>query len=514
MNESDQTTISWWLKNKLNFDEPMLRDDTTADVCVVGAGIAGLTTAYLLARENLRVVVLDSGTPTYGETSRTTAHLSNALDDRYYNIERWHGEEGAKIAAQSHTTAIDTIERIARDEGIDCEFRRLDGYLFSGPDQDVTLLEHERDAAHRAGLAEVDLASHPRGTKFFGERCLRFPRQGQFNPLKYLNGLLHCIEQQESRVFAQTRVVDIAEGDEIVVTTENGYKVRAKHVVVATNSPINNRVALHTKMAPYRTYVVAGRVRTGTVPAGLFWDNLDPYHYVRTAFGSDGFDTLIVGGEDHKTGQEQHTDDRFVALERWARAHFPQFEQVTHRWSGQVMETIDGLAYSGRNPGSTRNCYVITGDSGMGMTHSTLSAMLVADLIQGRPNPWEKVYEPSRLTLTAALTYAKENFNVARQYLDWGRPSPREDSASVPLNSGCVVHRDGHKIALFRSADGNVHEMSAVCPHLGCIVNWNDTEHTWDCPCHGSRFSATGDVINGPASSPLTPLPSLTKTES
>ncbi|HEU5081646.1 MAG TPA: FAD-dependent oxidoreductase [Opitutaceae bacterium] len=512
MNQSEQQTVSWWLDNKLGFDEAMLRDDTTADVCVIGAGLSGLTTAYLLAKENLRVVVLDAGTPTYGETSRTTAHLSNAIDDRYYNIERWHGQDGAKIAARAHTTAIDTIERIAREENIDCEFTRLDGYLFPAPGESSHVLEQELEAAHRAGLVDVEFHPGPRGASFPSERCLRFPRQGQFNPLRYLDGLIRAIEAQESRIFANSRVVDITEGDEIIVTTENGYKVRCGSVVVATNSPINDRVALQTKIAPYRTYAIAARIRKGSAPKALLWDNADPYHYVRTAQSSETFDTLIIGGEDHKTGQESQTADRFGALERWARAHFPQIESVTHQWSGQVLETLDGLAYAGRNPGSSKNCYVITGDSGMGMTHGTIGAMIVTDLIQGRANAWADTFEPSRITLSAGLTFAKENFNVARQYLDWGRPSESEETAHPPANSGCVVQRGVQKIALFHSADGIMHEMSAVCPHLGCIVHWNDTEHTWDCPCHGSRFNATGDVIGGPATSPLTPILSHAKT--
>lgn len=508
MKTSSGHTLSWWADTPLDFSAPMLRDDTTADVCVVGAGIAGLTTAYLLGQENVHVVVLDSGTLVSGETARTTAHLSNALDDRFYNIERWHGREGAYIAAESHGAAIDLIEKIAREENIECDFRRVDGYLYGAEENSNETLKEELEAAHRAGLRDVAFAPAPNFVNLGGTQCLRFPRQGQFNPMRYLHGLIGAIDSQEARIFGSSRVVEIEEGTEVVVKTENGYKVRAKSLVVATNSPINNRVALHTKMAPYRTYVIAAKVPPGSVPLGLYWDNLDPYHYVRLAESSGTLDTLIIGGEDHKTGQEAHTDAHFENLEKWARLRLPQIQEVTHRWSGQVMETIDGLAYAGRNPGSPENCYVITGDSGMGITHGTLAAKLVTDLIQNRSSRWESVYNPSRITLTAGMTFAEENFNVARQYLDWGKPSASTEVDEIPLNSGRVIQSGLHKLAIFRAPDGTVHEMSAVCPHLGCVVHWNDTEHTWDCPCHGSRFDATGDVLNGPASSSLTPLSS------
>jgi glycine/D-amino acid oxidase-like deaminating enzyme/nitrite reductase/ring-hydroxylating ferredoxin subunit len=496
-------TLSWWADDPFDFSSPMLRDDTTADVCVIGGGIAGLTTAYLLGRENLNVVVIDANDPTQGETARTTAHLANAIDDRFYNMERWHGKDGARLAAHSHGAAIDLIERIAQEEMIACDFRRVDGYLYETTD-DLSTLQEEFEAARRAGIP-VELIDSPAAVPLGGQKCIRFPRQGQFNPLQYLHGMLEVIERQEGRVFGQTRAVDIEDGKEVVVTTDTGRKIRAAQVVVATNSPFNNRFALHTKMAPYRTYVVAAAVPSGSIPAGLFWDNLDPYHYVRLASGNDALDTLIIGGEDHKTGQESHTDSHFDNLERWARVRFPQITRFTHRWSGQVMETIDGLGFIGRNPGGPDNIYVITGDSGMGMTHGTLGAKLVADLIQGRANPWEKLYSPDRVTVSAAFTYAKENFNVARQYLDWAKKPDSNDVADLAPNSGRIIQRGGQKLAVFRRADGTVHEMSAVCPHLGCIVHWNDTEHTWDCPCHGSRFEATGEVLNGPASTPLTP---------
>ena len=501
-------TLSLWADTPLDFSAPMLRDDTSADVCIVGGGMAGVLTAYLLSRENVNVVLLEAGDFGSGETLRTTAHLANAIDDRFYNLERWHGRDAARLAAESHGAAIDLLEQIARDENIECDFRRLDGYLFCADEHPVDRLRDEYAAARRAGLQDVEMVrSLP---SFFppGRSALRFPRQAQFSPQLFLHGVLKCLEPQGVRIFAQTHVTEVQERPELCVVTETGARVRAGAVVVATNSPINNRVTLHTKVAPYRTYAIAAKIPAGSVAPALYWDTADPYHYVRTSPGQDGSDLLIVGGEDHKTGQDQHPEHAFDSLERWTREHFPNAGATVYRWSGQVMETLDGLAFIGLNPGSEGRCYVVTGDSGMGMTHSAIAGKLLTDLIQNRKNPWQELYDPARKPLTAAFTYAKENFNMARQYLDWAKPHEKDDATEVQPNEGCVVQRGLHKVALYRAPDGTLHEHSAVCPHLGCIVSWNSVERTWDCPCHGSRFEATGEVINGPASTGLDPAPS------
>jgi glycine/D-amino acid oxidase-like deaminating enzyme/nitrite reductase/ring-hydroxylating ferredoxin subunit len=499
-------TISWWGNTGLDFSAPKLRSNLQTDVCVVGGGIAGLTTAYLLLRAGRSVVVLDARHPVAGETERTTAHLASAIDDRFYNLERWHGAEGARLAAESHAAAIATIGRIVKEENIGCDFQRLDGYLFCGEGDSLDLLEEECRAARRAGLEQAELVSLA-GPAFLAERtALRFPDQAQFDPVRYLHALVVAIQREGGHVYADTRVAEVKESGETAAITEDGHSVRAKDVVVTTNSPINDRVILQTKIAPYRTYVIAGAVPAGSVPAALYWDTKDPYHYVRLASGAAGYDTLIVGGEDHKTGQVPHTDAAFDALEQWTQARFPMLQAVTNRWSGQIIETIDGLAFIGRYPGGGANCFVATGDSGMGMTHGTLAGLILSDLIVGKSNPWAALYDPARKTVAAGLEFARENFNVARQYLDWGRPAAGRESGHLAKNSGCVIQRGVQKVAVYRDAEGALHELSAICPHLGCIVRWNETEHTWDCPCHGSRYEATGAALNGPTSRGLSPL--------
>ncbi|HYP53105.1 MAG TPA: FAD-dependent oxidoreductase, partial [Pyrinomonadaceae bacterium] len=299
--------VSVWMATEDVPPQPALTADESADVVVVGAGISGLTTAYLLAKEGLSVVVIDDGPVAGGETCHTTAHIVNALDDRYYELERLFGERGARLAAESHTAAITKIEEIVNEEKIDCDFERVDGYLFVPPGEPTDQLGEELRAAHRAGLVEVEYVERVPFDGYNFGAALRFPRQAQFHILKYTNGLLAAVKRLGGRVYTQTHATSIEGGGRARVETEGGASVTAAHVVVATNTPVNDRVAIHTKQAPYRTYVVGARVGPDTVPTMLLWDTADPYHYVRLQKirGEDSdadYDVLIVGGEDHKTG--------------------------------------------------------------------------------------------------------------------------------------------------------------------------------------------------------------------
>lgn len=507
------STISAWMATADVPQAPPLDSDHEADVCVVGAGIAGVTTAYLLAREGRQVTLLDDGLIGGGETCRTTAHLSNALDDRYHVIEWLHGKEGARLAAASHTNAIDTIEEIVAREEIFCDFTRLDGYLFLGPGGRRELLERELEAAHQAGLTGVELLEEPPVPSLGKGPVLRFPRQGQFHPLRYLAGLVRAYQRHGGRVFSGAHVTDVEPGatadDPLQVITRSGPRVTARSVVIATNSPITSRISIHTKQASYRTYAIALRIPRRAIPRALYWDTLDPYHYVRiqTLADSTYSDLLIVGGEDHKTGQADDTEERFARLEAWTREHFPQVQGVEYKWSGQVLETIDGLAFIGPSPNHVPGLYVATGDSGMGMTHGTIAGLLLTDLIAGRPNPWSNLYDPARKTFRAGIDWALENLNVARQYVDHIlSPDEVVDPDAIAPGHAAILRRGIHRIAAYRDESGRLHERSAICTHLGCVVHWNPTERTWDCPCHGSRFDLEGNVINGPAAEPLRPV--------
>ena len=341
----------------------------------------------------------------------------------------------------------------------------------------------------------------------FGE-ALRFPRQARFHALEYTAGLARAIVRMGGRIHTGTCVETVDGGTNAGATATNGARVQAEHVVVATNVPFNHRLAIHTKQAAYRTYVVALRLDPGQVPDALLWDTLDPYHYVRIAPSRNGT-WLIVGGEDRKTGQDEAPLVRFEVLESWAREHFPMAMDVGYRWSGQVIEPIDGLAFLGRHPGFADNVYVVTGDSGNGLTHGTIGGLLVGDLIVEGDSPWRALYAPNRRNLRAADEFLRENLNFVPYYGDWVSAGDIEGLASLGAGHGAVLRRGLHKIAAWRDDTGGLHLHSAVCPHLGCVVHWNDAERSWDCPCHGSRFDArTGDRLNGPADRGLRPIAS------
>ena len=511
MSTDSGRTTSVWMNTEVP-ELPPLTSDMRSTVCVIGAGIAGMTTAYLLARAGRAVVVIDDGPIGGGETGRTTAHLTAALDDRYTEIEKMHGEGGSLIAAESHTAAINRVESIIALEDIDCDFERVDGYLFLGGDDKKDLLEEELRAAQRAGLSDVKLVERTPLDFFDTGPALKFPRQAQFHPLKYLNGLARAIIRDGGHIYCGTHADKIEDGEPAKITTSSGHVITADDIVVATNTPVNDWVIIHTKQAPYRSFVIGARVPRGSIPRGLYWDTPDPYHYIRlqdaenSSGGREEHEILIIGGEDHKTGQANDADERFRCLEEWARARFPMIGEIEYRWSGQVMEPVDYMGFIGKNPGNDEHIYIATGDSGNGMTHGTVAGILLTDLILGRKNSWSSLYDPSRISLRATPEFAKENLNVAKQYADYLNDEEAPNVDAIQPGTGAVVTVGKKRIAAYRDEAGALHQCSAICTHLYCIVNWNSAEKSWDCPCHGSRFDPYGKVMNGPAISPLPPV--------
>jgi glycine/D-amino acid oxidase-like deaminating enzyme/nitrite reductase/ring-hydroxylating ferredoxin subunit len=495
------STQELWI-NDLELDlVPETRQRIQADVCVVGAGIAGLTAAYWLSKAGKNTVIVDPAPVRGGQTRMTTAHLASVIDDRFFEIERIHGEEGTRLAAQSHARAINAIEDIVLAEQIDCDFTRLDGYLILGAAGDGDLLDKELDAARKTGVMKVERLPKAPLSYFDTGPCLRFAHQGRLHPMRYLAGLAGACQRRGTR-FVVDRALQISGGSGARVVCEGGAEIRCEAIVVATNSPVNNLFALHTKMAPYRTFAIGIEADRQAMPDMLLWDMEDPYHYIRWATG-DGAPVLIVGGEDYKTAHEHDDEARIARLESWARDRFGALGSTKYRWSGQVMETIDGLAFIGRNPADHDNVFVIAGDSGMGMTHGTIGGEIVSDLVLGRESPFAELYSPSRKPLGAIESFLKENLDVAAQYASWATAGEVDSEQEIPAGQGAVIRRGLKKIAAYRDPSGTLHECSAICTHLGCIVGWNPTSESWDCPCHGSRFSPLGEVIQGPATKDL-----------
>ncbi|MBB2686710.1 UNVERIFIED_ORG: hypothetical protein GGD47_004324 [Rhizobium etli] len=502
MNASDERTVSLWSCIEVAPDAAPLARNEDFDVVIVGSGIAGMSIAYELAAAGQKVAVLDRGRIGGGMTARTTAHLASVCDDYFSELIGLRGEELARLYFQSHSAAIGRIEAIQAAEHIACDFRRLDGFLFPASGGEEADLRRELEAGLKIGIAVEEVAGLPL-SGHADTPALRYPDQATFHPLKYLRGLAAGIRARGGTLYCETIVDKVEETDSGVrVGTNSGLTVTARWAIVATNSPINDRVALHTKQAPYRTYAKAFEIARGIVPDGLYWDTEDPYHYVRLHPGDDESDFLIVGGEDHKTGTADNADDRFAALTSWIRGLVPDLGAETHRWSGQVMETIDYAAFIGRNPGNER-LFVVTGDSGEGMTHGVVASFLISEAILGGGSPWRELYEPSRKTVSAVGNYLAENATMIKNFAEYVAPGEVESVDRLRPGEGAIVRKGMTKIAAFRSDDGTLHRRSAACTHVGCHVHWNSLERCWDCPCHGSHFAVDGTVLNAPAVSPL-----------
>jgi len=482
-------------------DAARLKQNITADTVVIGSGIAGLSTAYELSGQGQKVVVLDRGKIGCGMTARTTAHLTANNDDGFRAMVDRRGVEVSKQFYLSQAAAITRIETIQEAESIDCDFRRVDGFLFPGPQSDKSDLDDEREACKQVGMPVEPGVGLPFRTH---EKTpyLRYPNLGTFHPTKYLKGLVRCITMRGGRIFADTPSIGVEEKDgSVVIETENGKTVRAKYAVIATNSPTNDKYALHTKEAPYRSYAMALSLPRRALPDALYWDTLDPYHYVRLQPGKDG-DTLIVGGEDHKSGEADDADFRFEALEAWIRNLVPSLGGVTHRWSGQVLETIDFSSFSGRNPGS-RCVFVHTGDSGQGITHGVVGSLIISSMIMQGRELWQELYAPDRKTGSAIGKFISENVTAVKNFAEYVAPGEVSSLDEIKPGEGKIVRQGMKKIAAYRDEKGQIHARSAACTHLGCHLHWNSFEQCWDCPCHGSHFGIDGAVLNGPALYPL-----------
>ncbi len=499
------TTSSFWVDDLGLETRPPLPGDAECDLVVIGSGIAGLSSAYEAARFGWQVIVIERHETIGGVmTPRTTAHLASELDDYYHYLIKAVGEDDARTYYESQVAAINRIEVICRDEGIDADFTRLDGLLVPAEPGHMHELEQEYDACRTLGV-EVNWTDQAPVPLPEGTRALRFPNQARFHPLKYVRGLTGAIENRGGAIYGGTVYSNDKEEDGgVTIETEGGHRIHAKAAMFATNSPVNDKVTIHTKYVPDRTYVVAGPVPKGSVPDVLLWDTLEAYHYVRLQPLSDAEDLLIVGGEDHRSGEANNMDERFAHLEAWARERFRSFDGARYRWSGQVLEPVDFMPYSGLNPGN-RHIYIHSGDSGQGMTNGVAGAINFAALLFEQTAHFAQVLDPSRkpkagTSLADFVTGRAHDVANLTEHVTGGEIGSVDELAP---GQGAIVRRGVSKIAAYRADDGSLIERSAVCTHVGCIVHWNGLEKCWDCPCHGSQFQPDGAVINGPAVKPL-----------
>lgn len=513
MNVDVEASWSFWMDVPAPFCDT-LPNDVAADVLVIGAGIAGLSTAYELMKQGRDVVVVDRGKFGRGQTARTSAHLAFECDDYYDELIKVLGKDAARQYYESQAAAVDRIEAIVAAEGMDCDFARVDGYFVPVKIEDVKYLKDELDAVHSIGYGDVSWVESGQVPGQPTVPGLRFPRQARFHPLKYLNGLVEALKAGGAHLYEDAPVEKLVEKDgKVTANVEGGRHIVARQVVVATNTPFHLTIPMHTKQAPYRTYVVALSVEKGSVPDILLWDTLEPgYHYVRIQPGTD-HDILIVGGEDHKSGEADDGDARLDRLEAWARQHYPTVRSRLVGWSGQVYEPADFAPYIGKSP-DYDNVFLVTGDSGEGLTTGAAAGLILRDLLEGRDNPWTALYEPERKPMSPSTVgdYIMENMTVAKSMAEHVLPAGNhEHDGEVEVGSlddikpghGALCRHGLGKVAAYRDAGGQLHLCSATCTHAGCIVHWNSFETCWDCPCHGSQFDINGSVLQGPAIHPL-----------
>lgn len=483
------------------------------DVVILGAGYTGLTTAWQLVQQGKSVAVMDAGEVAGGESGLSTAQMTELLDTRYHELERDFGSASAAAVARSSRAAISWVKERILEEQIECQAARVPAFLYSNTAEQDDEIDRELAAAENCGVAVHLTKEMP--AAFKARRALKVDDQLQMHPRLYLQGLAKKLLARGCRIFEHSKAVKISDGDPCRVEFADSTVVESGSVVVATHTPICNIVLLHTKLAAYRTYVIGAALNGALPPAGMYFDTDDPYHYTRTDL-IQGRDVLIVGGEDHKTGDAEYTEQRFERLEAFVRGRFP-IQAIPYRWSGQVIETVDGLPYIGLNSAS-KHVYVATGFSGNGTTFGTLAGLIISDLILEQTNPYTDLYQATRIRpLASAATFVSENANAIQHMVkDWLGGSDAKSFEAIPPGEGRVLTLHGKKCAVYRTAQGGFAALSAVCPHLGCIVHWNGAENSWDCPCHGSRFDLAGKVLNGPAMQDLEPVlePHIERVES
>ncbi len=497
-------TTPYWLETAKFKKFPALQKDLEVDVLVVGGGITGLTSAYLLAEEGLKVALLERDRLATHDSGHTTAHLTCVTDTRLHELAKNFGRDAARLAWDAGMTAIDLIEAIVGKEALECQFQRVPGYLHAprngGTRDERPSLRKDAALANELGFD----ATYVEATPLMGQPGVRVADQALFHAGRYYAGLAQAMKAQ---IFEQTEVEEF--DAEKHVATANGRKIKYDRVILATHNPLMGESGMagsalfQTKLMLYTSYAVGAPLKRGTAPIASYWDTKDPYSYLRIHEGARG-DYAILGGQDHKTGQVRKTEPRFRALEKEFRELFPGAE-IDFRWSGQVIDTTDGLPYIGPNE---ERQFIATGFAGNGMTFGTISGLMARDWVTGAKNPWQELFAPGRKKLKgSAWTYLLENKDYPLHLIK-GYFARAEGSSVRALKpgEGKILKLESGKVAAYRTPEGKVIKRSAVCPHMGCIVRWNTAETTWDCPCHGSRFQPTGEVIGGPAESPLAPL--------
>ncbi len=492
---------SFWIETTPETDYPSLTGEVAVDVAVVGAGITGVTAAALLKREGKTVALLDSRRIVQGATGYTTAKVTVGHGAVYSKIRKAIGEEGVRVYAESNQAALDRIAQFVHEDGIDCDFERRSNYVYAESEDEVAQLRQEAEVERKAGLPVELVDDTP--LPYSVSAALRLDDQAQFHPRKYLLALAATIPGDGSHVFENSVVHDVEGGEPCEVRTDQGT-VRAKDVVLATHLPILDRGLFFAKAYPHRSYAVAAPLGQAPDPDGMYINSGTPTRSIRT-LRDNGRVFIQVGGNGHKTGEEDETPARYDQLEQFLRRHWPDAGEVRYRWSTQDYMPHDHVPYIGRLTRRSEHVYTATGYQKWGMTNGTVAAMIFSDTILGRSNPWAELYDANRLVRRAGLSsFLKENMSAGVHFVvDRLSRADRAAVDELKPGDGALIRIRGRKTAVHRDDGGTLHALSPVCTHLYCLVDWNPAERSWDCPCHGSRYAGDGRVIQGPATKDL-----------
>jgi len=491
----DTPPQSYWIASTDTTNYPNLQEDLKVDVAIVGGGLAGISCGYLLKKHGVRVAVIEADRIAQGTTGHTTAKITSQHDLTYNRIKRYMGEELARQYADANETAIRTIENIIKSEGIDCDFRHESAYTFTFMDSYIQKIADEASTAASLGISAFYTENAP--LPFEVKAAVRFDGQARFHPRKYVLALAEKIPGDGSFIFENTRVVDIDKGNPCTVLTKGGKKITADSVVIASHFPCYDGMGLYfARMYPERSYAIGIKVN-GKFPGGMYVTAEDPGRSIRSQETEDG-EILIISGEHHKTGHGGNLHKHYENLVEFANKHY-DLKEVKYRWSTQDYTTLDKVPYVGRLTSRTPNIYVATGFRKWGMTNCTAAAMIIKDLITKGESPWISVYDPVRFVPNPSIQkLISINADVAARLLA-GKLGPVPENVEINKGDAKVIEVDGQRMGAYRDESGKLHLVDTTCTHLGCELNWNDAEKTWDCPCHGSRFTYEGEIVEGPA---------------
>ncbi len=504
MNTDDQKRFnkppqSYWMASTQQEEYPVLNNDLKVDVAIIGGGISGIATAYFLNKHGVKATILEADHILQGTTGHTTAKITSQHELIYSKIKSQMGEEFAKQYADANESAIRMIEQIAIENNIDCDFVPQSAYAYTQDSKYVKKISDEVNAASALGIKAEYVDKIPFSLPI--KAAIRFDNQAQFHPRKFLISLAKKISDDGIQIYEQTRVVDIEEAENYVLVTNKGNKVTASKVIIASHYPFYNKHGLYfSRIYSERSYVVAIKAKE-KYPGGMYINLEEPTRSLRSQISELG-ELILVGGDHHKTGQGEDTVLHYNALIEFFNQIFT-VEDIPYRWSTQDCMTLDKLPYVGHFTSKTPNMYITTGYGKWGMTNSIASAMILSDLITKGNSPWQDVYNPSRHTIaSSAKNFVVENFNVAKELIE-GKLTSAPIHENIKPGEGKIIEVNGQKAGAYRDEQGTLHIVDATCTHMGCELSWNSAEKTWDCPCHASRFTYKGDVVEGPANRPL-----------